>query len=130
MPQTKIQNFFIAILQKFSFSKLSRSWKIALSVSKAFQNITKPVRTLCVEKCTVGGHISNACTSCMLGYANDCERNSKCRGVSESTSLNFIAISDAKMALDTVGNATDVRWECDGHATDMRRKCNGHATGM
>jgi len=36
--QTKIQNFSIAILKNFSFPKLSRSWKMALSISITFQS--------------------------------------------------------------------------------------------
>jgi len=40
--QTKIQNVSIAISKNFSFPKLSRSWKMALSIS----NFPQPIRVL------------------------------------------------------------------------------------
>ena len=58
--QTKIQNFSIAISEKL-FPKLSRRWKISLSISTTFQNFPKPH-----ERCKNVARISGRQSSCCL----------------------------------------------------------------
>ena len=52
MPETKIQNFSIAILKNFFFSKLSRRWKVTLLISKTFQNPYGPCKYKNLKICT------------------------------------------------------------------------------